>query len=133
MVAKKQIVPAHGPVERANGPIRHQGGSRTQQGLILIFWIVAACYAYGALVHVMNMFGLMGFHWPQAPLKWQVLDVTYLVLDLVVAVGFILAWKASYVAFYGAALSQVLLYTVFRRWILDVPPQFAVAPDQFPT
>ena len=51
-----------------------------------IFWIVAAFYAFGALVHVMNILGLSGYSWLRAPLKWQVLDVTYLLLDILVVV-----------------------------------------------
>jgi hypothetical protein len=33
----------------------------------LIILIVAAFYAYGALVHVLNMGSLTGFDWGQAP------------------------------------------------------------------
>ena len=32
--------------------------------------------------------------------------------------------------FYAAALSQILLYTVFREWIIDVPAEFAVSAEQ---
>ena len=56
-----------------------------------ILWIVALFYAYGALVHILNILGLTGFEWLKAPLKWQVLDVVYLVLDVVVAIGFFLS------------------------------------------
>ena len=59
----------------------------------IIIWVVAAFYLYGAGVHVLNMLGHSGFDWTAAPLKWQVLDVAYLVLDAVVVVGLILAWK----------------------------------------
>ncbi len=96
----------------------------------IIIWIVALFYAYGAVVHVMNMFSLSGFDWQSAPVKWQALDIVYLVLDVVVVVGFILSWKAGYAAFYVAAISQIILYTVFRNWITDVPPEFAVTDEQ---
>ena len=92
--------------------------------------VVALFYAYGALVHVLNMLSLTGFHWPSAPLKWQVLDVAYLLLDVVVIAGLLLRWRPGYVAFYLAALSQVVLYTVLRSWILDVPDAFRVSPEQ---
>ena len=95
-----------------------------------ILWIVALFYAYGALVHVMNILGMTGFDWLSAPTKWQALDVVYLVLDVVVAAGFFLQWKISYVCFYVAALTQIALYTAFRGWILDVPEEFAVSPEQ---
>lgn len=96
----------------------------------IIIWIVALFYAYGALVHVMNMLSLTGFDWRSAPLKWQVLDIVYLVIDVVVVVGLLSSWKAGYVAFYLAAFSQIVLYTIFRNWIVDVPPEFAVSDEQ---
>ena len=96
----------------------------------IVIWIVALFYLYGAAVHVFNILGLSGFDWKAAPLKWQVLDVFYLVIDLLVAAGLILSWKLGFVAFYVAAISQVILYTVFRDWIIDVPPEFAVSAEQ---
>ena len=95
-----------------------------------ILWIVALFYAYGALVHVMNILGMTGFDWLAAPKKWQVLDVVYLILDAVVAAGFFLQWKLSYLCFYVAALTQIVLYTAFKSWILDVPEEFAVSLEQ---
>lgn len=50
-------------------------------------------------------------------------------LDVVVAVGLILGWRAGVVGFFLAATSQLLLYTVLRDWILDVPPAFVRAPE----
>ncbi|MFK7967540.1 MAG: hypothetical protein AB8C46_26565 [Burkholderiaceae bacterium] len=55
-----------------------------------MIWVIAAFYLYGAGVHVMNMLSLTGFEWQSAPLKWQVLDVVYLVIDLAVVVGLFL-------------------------------------------
>jgi hypothetical protein len=89
-----------------------------------VFWIVAAFYAYGALIHLLNMASLTGFSWPEAPLKWQALDVVYLLLDIVVAIGLVRGARVGIIAFFCAALSQIALYTVFRDWILDVPAAF---------
>ena len=96
----------------------------------IILWLIAAFYAYGAAVHLMNMAGMSGFDWRRAPLKWQVLDVVYLILDVIVAAGLVLGWRAGYVAFFLAATSQILLYTVFRGWITDVPEAFARSPEE---
>lgn len=96
----------------------------------IIVWLVALFYAYGATVHVFNMLSLSGFDWPSAPPKWQALDVVYLVLDVVVVAGFLLRWRLGYIAFYLAAISQIILYTVFRNWIIDVPTEFAVTDEQ---
>lgn len=95
-----------------------------------IIWIVALFYTYGAIVHAMNMLGLSGFDWSTAPRKWQVLDVCYLAIDIVVAVGFFAGWRIAYPAFFAAASSQIVLYTLLRDWIIDVPAEFAVAPEQ---
>lgn len=95
-----------------------------------VLWIVALFYAYGASVHIMNMASLTGFEWIDAPLKWQVLDIVYLVIDMVVAVGFFAKWRIAFFAFYIAAFSQIVLYTLMREWIIDVPAEFAVSPGQ---
>ena len=51
-------------------------------------------------------------------------------MDLAVAVGLPRASRYSVAAFYIAALSQIGLYALGRAWVLDVPPEFAPAPDQ---
>ncbi|MBO6758704.1 MAG: hypothetical protein JJ902_20395 [Roseibium sp.] len=93
-------------------------------------WVIGAFYAYGALVHILNMAGMAGFDWPDAPLKWQVLDVVYLLLDIVVVAGLLRGVAAGYAAFFVAAVSQILLYTLGRDWIVDVPEAFARTPDE---
>ena len=95
-----------------------------------IFWLIAVFYAYGAFVHVSNMLGFRGSAWLDWPLKWQAFDVVYLVLDLVVAIGFVLAWQPAIFAFFAAALSQIVLYTVFRSWIIDVPADIAPTAEE---
>lgn len=96
----------------------------------IVIWLVAAFYFYGAAVHVFNILSLSGFDWRAAPAKWQVLDVCYLILDAIVVIGLVLSWKLGFVAFYLAAISQIILYTVFRNWIVDVPAEFAVSEEQ---
>lgn len=93
-------------------------------------FVVALFYVYGAVVHVMNMASMTGFDWPTAPLKWQVLDIAYLALDVTVALGFLMRWRIGYLAFFIAALSQIVLYTVFRSWIVDVPEAFRRTPEE---
>ena len=96
----------------------------------IVIWVVAAFYLYGATVHVLNMLSLSGFNWRTAPTKWQVLDISYMILDLVVVVGLILNWKVGFIAFYTAAISQIILYTILRAWIVNVPEEFAVSNQQ---
>ena len=101
-----------------------------QRAAILVLWMVALFYLYGASVHVLNMLSQTGFSWQNAPLKWQILDVVYLAVDILVVVGIFARWRVGYAAFYLAALSQILLYTVFQEWIIDVPAEFAVSAEQ---
>ena len=92
--------------------------------------LIAVAYAYGALVHVLNMLSVTGFEWSNAPLKWQVLDVAYLIIDVAVVIGLIGKRAFGIIAFLIGAVSQILLYTLFRAWIIDVPVEFAPTPEQ---
>ncbi|MEM9567331.1 MAG: hypothetical protein AAF974_03405 [Cyanobacteria bacterium P01_E01_bin.34] len=103
---------------------------RFQKLSAVILAVVTALYAYGSLMHMFNMLGLAGFEWLAAPLKWQVLDVVYLAIDLMVCVGLFRRFRLSVYAFYVAALTQIGLYTVLRSWITDVPEAFALSPEQ---
>ena len=109
--------------------IKHQA-MHFQKLSAAILAVVTAFYAYGALVHVLNMLGLGGFDWSAAPLKWQVLDAVYLAIDLLVCVGLFRRFRPSVYAFYVAALTQIGLYTVLRSWITDVPETFALTPEK---
>ena len=94
-----------------------------------VFWIVASFYAYGALVHILNITSQTGFAWAEAPLKWRVLDIVYLKLDVIVDVGLIRKSWIGIVAFFLAAFSQIALYTVFRAWVLNVPKALQRSAD----
>ena len=96
----------------------------------IVLWVIALFYLYGGAVHVLNMLSQTGFDWGRAPLKWQILDVVYLVLDILVVVGFAFERRYGAIAFYVAAISQVILYSIFRDWIIDVPAEFAVSNEQ---
>ena len=89
-----------------------------------IFWLVALAYLNGAAVHAANMLGMSGYAWREAPFKWQALDVFYLLIDVMVVVGLFLGWRIGFIAFFTAAATQLLLYTVLRGWILNVPERF---------
>ncbi|MEM9843967.1 MAG: hypothetical protein AAF965_04150 [Pseudomonadota bacterium] len=92
-------------------------------------YTLIAFYVYGAMVHLANMAGWTGFDWQSAPEKWQFLDVGYLFLDLAVVAGLLTRKVWGTVLLIVAASSQILLYTLFRAWVLDVPPAFEVDPS----
>lgn len=98
--------------------------------LRLFLWLVAAFYAYGAAVHVMNMASLTGFDWGRAPRLWQVLDLAYLALDAAVVIGIVLRRAFGVVAFLAAAVSQIVLYTAFRDAVAMAGTPHALGPDQ---
>ncbi len=93
-------------------------------------YLLALAYLYGAAVHVANMAGQSGFVWCEAPLKWQGLDVAYLVIDVLVVLGLLFLPRFGLAVFALAAMSQIILYTIFRSWILDVPAEFLPSPEQ---
>ena len=96
----------------------------------IILWVIAIFYVYGALVHVLNILGMNGFEWLEAPLKWQILDIVYLVLDVTVVIGLLVGSRLGYSALFVAATSQIVLYTAFRDWITEVPEKFARSPEE---
>lgn len=102
----------------------HDGTSGWRWFWFGVLWVVTGLYLFGAAVHVANMASATGFEWRAAPVKWQVLDVVYLVLNLTVVVGLRWMVSVSILAFYVAAVSQVVLYTVGRGWITNVPAPF---------
>lgn len=95
--------------------------ARVSRSLVLV---IAIFYGYGGLVHLANMAGLSGYNWLDAPSKWQVLDLLYLSLDFVVCVGLLRGWRLAVPAFFIANLSQIALYTLGARWVMDVPAEF---------
>ena len=95
----------------------------------LVLWVIAAFYAYGAYEHIASIAGQHGYAWSEAPFKWQALDIVYLTLDIVVVVGFLLRWRIGVFAFFAVSVSQLLLYTLLRPWILDVPVKFTPTPE----
>ncbi|MEM7223747.1 MAG: hypothetical protein AAF495_12250 [Pseudomonadota bacterium] len=96
----------------------------------ILLLVIAGFYAYGATVHVLKMASMTGFQWTQAPLKWQLLDIVYLALDLIAVVGLVLDRRFGWIAVLIAALSQLLLYTLLRDWVLDVPAAFRPTAEQ---
>lgn len=98
--------------------------------LRVFFVLIALVYALGAMAHGFNMAGASGYDWSAAPLKWRVLDVVYLILDVGVAAGLIARKRWAVWLWVLTAMSQIVLYTAFRPWVLDVPPAFAASEGE---
>lgn len=91
----------------------------------LIFWLVALLFAYDAYGHIASIAGLHGYTWADSPVKWRLIDVFYLTLDIIAVVGLLLRWMVGVIAFFVSSVSQLLLFTILRPWIVDVPENFA--------
>lgn len=76
----------------------------------VILWLVAICYGVFAFSHALNILGMGGFDWSNAPLSWQLIDVLYLAADLAVVYGFVLLRPVGFVVFFIAVVSQLGLY-----------------------
>ncbi len=85
---------------------------------------IAVCYAYGGLVHLANIAGMSGYSWASAPLKWQLLDSAYLGLDVAAVIGLVRRARWGLAAFFIAALSQIILYTLGADWVMAVPAEY---------
>ena len=88
--------------------------------------LVGLMYAFGAAVHLANILGFGAAGWKRSPISWKVLDVAYVLLDGAVVVGLWLLAPWGVICFLAAALSQILLYTLFRG-------AFARSPDHVRT
>ncbi|MCB9871600.1 MAG: hypothetical protein H6837_17220 [Planctomycetes bacterium] len=91
---------------------------------------MAVLYGLGAMAHLQSMLGATGTSWASTPMHWRVLDVVYLVLDIVVCIGLPMRVRIAAPAFYLAAASQIALYTLLRPWIADVPSGLALSPAE---
>lgn len=90
----------------------------------IFFWIVAALFAYGGIVHVANILSLSGYAWSESPPAWQIFDIVFLALDVAVVAGVLARSGVAVIAFIAAAVLQVLVYQFF-------PEAFAASPEQF--
>lgn len=85
--------------------------------------VVALLYLLGALVHLGNLTGFNEVQPADAPFTWLVLDVFYLVLDVLVGVGLWQRTSWGVACLLVAVVSQLILYMGF-------PSHFARTPEQ---
>lgn len=85
--------------------------------------LLSLFYAYGAYVHVANMFGLGKMPFFQAPLPWKMADVSYAVIDAFVAFWLFRRSPIGVVLFLFAALSQLFIYLLFPHLFIFTAKQ----------
>jgi hypothetical protein len=91
--------------------------------LQVYLWLLAGLFAFGAYVHLSNIFGFRGQKWRDWPLHWQIADIVLLVLDVTVIAGAVLRHGIAVFAFLVTAGLQMVLYGF-------VPHRFAETPAQ---
>ena len=84
--------------------------------------LIAVVLAYGATVHIGNIFGLMGTPWLSTPLLWRCMDIALLIFNITAAIalwrGF--SWSVWFV-FGGIMLLQFVPYTLLRSHFILKP------------
>lgn len=93
----------------------------------IILWVVAVCYGYFAFVHLLNIADVSGFDWYSLPLPWQIVELFYLAIDVLVVYGFVLSRPIGFIAFFVAAISQFVLFAVATPGNLASPESASVA------
>ena len=91
----------------------------------LFLRILAVIYAVAAILHIASILGLGPTPFADAPLSWQISDVAYGVIDTIAAIGL---WRQKWwgiAAFFTAAISEILLFTLVPDW-------FVIEPEQLP-
>jgi len=94
----------------------------------IILWVIAVCYGYFALVHLLNIADVSGFNWYALPLPWQIVELFYLAVDILVVYGFVLLRPVGFIAFFVAAISQFVLFAVVNPGNLASPESASVSP-----
>ena len=87
---------------------------------VVLIRCIALVLAFGATVHIANIFGFGERPWSDMPLLWRAMDVVLLLFNVIVGTG--LWCKASWavIAFIaGIVLLQLMPYTLFRSHFIE--------------
>jgi len=87
--------------------------------------ILSVIYAFAAALHIGSILGFGRTPFEEAPLSWQLSDIFYGIVDTVAAVGLFQQKSWGLVAFFIAAISEILLFSLVPHW-------FVVEPSQLP-
>jgi len=80
--------------------------------------ILAVIYACAAVLHIGSILGFGRIPFAEAPLSWQLSDIAYGIVDTIAAVGLFLLKSWGVVAFFVAAISEILLFTLAPDWFV---------------
>jgi hypothetical protein len=88
--------------------------------------ILAVIYAFAAVMHIGSILGFGRTPFADAPLSWQLSDIAYGVIDTIAAIGL---WQQKFfgiAAFFVAAISEILLFTLVPEWFVVEPEQLTM-------
>lgn len=88
--------------------------------------ILAAIYAFAAILHIGSIFGFGRMPFAEMPLSWQLSDIAYGLIDSVAAVGLWQQKNWGIAAFLLAAVSEILLFTLVPEWFVMEPGQLTM-------
>jgi len=88
--------------------------------------ILAAIYAFAAILHIGSVLGLGRMPFSEMPLSWQLSDIFYGVVDTVAAVGLFRLRPWGVAAFFVAAISEILLFMLVPEWFVIEPQQLTM-------
>jgi len=85
--------------------------------------ILSVIYAVAAILHIGSILGFGRIPFADAPLSWQISDIAYGVIDTIAAIGLWQQKRWGVAAFFMAAISEILLFTLVPEWFVVEPNQ----------
>lgn len=97
---------------------KYQLSGNQAKNLKIFLRILAVIYAFAAILHIGSILGFGRIPFAEAPLSWQISDVFYGIVDMIAAVGLFLVRPWGIAAFFLAAISEILLFTLVPEWFV---------------
>jgi hypothetical protein len=88
--------------------------------------ILAVIYGFAAILHIGSIAGLGRVPFAEAPLSWQLSDIFYGVVDTIAAIGLFRNRPWGIAAFFVAAVSEIVLFTLVPHWFVIEPEQLTM-------
>ncbi|MAF83107.1 MAG: DUF6163 family protein [Gammaproteobacteria bacterium] len=85
--------------------------------------ILAIIYAFAAVLHIGSILGFGRTPFLEAPLSWQLSDILYGIVDTIAAMGLWQQKSWGLYAFFIAAISEILLFSLVPDWFVIEPSQ----------
>lgn len=79
---------------------------------------MSVIYAIAAILHIGSILGFGRTPFAEAPLSWQLSDIAYGIIDTIAAIGLWQQKSWGIAAFFVAAISEILLFTLVPEWFV---------------